>query len=144
VASRLTSLLQEKGFHCFQEIQCTDGDGSIRRVDIVAFKPESDQAYIIDPTVRYESNGDVGEDVQEEKNRLYASCDESLNSIYGTRYGNREFIVYGLWMGARGTVSKQVVQFFDHFKLNRRILPELAETVLIDSIRMIHHHVNGP
>jgi hypothetical protein len=53
------------------------------------------------PTVRYESNGEVGEARSHRKEpslvkTLYQSLDESLNLIYGNRYGNLKFIVYGL------------------------------------------------
>ena len=140
----LTSLLKEQGFDCYEEVQCTDGNGSIRKADIVAFAPRSRQAFIVDPTVRYETNADTGQEVQAEKERLYASCADSLNELFDKKHGRREFRVFGLWMGGRGTVSTEMLKFFDHFHLDKRVLPALAEMVLSASIRMLHHHVNGP
>jgi len=143
VKHRLTSLLQRNGYDCYEEVQCLDGHGSIRKADIVAFKSGSNQAIIVDPTVRYETNEDVGRAVQIEKEDKYASCAHSLNEIFGSRYGPRQFRVYGLWIGSRGTISKEMVQFFTEFRLDKRELPVIAEEVLVHSIRMLHQHVNG-
>ena len=85
-----------------------------------------------------------GQEVQAEKERLYASCADSLNELFDKKHGRREFRVFGLWMGGRGTVSTEMLKFFDHFHLDKRVLPALAEMVLSASIRMLHHHVNGP
>ena len=139
----LTSLLRGRGLDCYEEVQCTDKDGSVRKIDIVAFEPGSERAFIVDPTVRYETNGDIGQEVQKEKERLYASCAKSLNDLFG-QHGRREYRVFGLWIGGRGTIGIEVEKFFEHFRLSKRVLPELAEMVLSASIRMLHHHVNGP
>ena len=143
VKHTLTSLLRGKGLDCIEEVQCTDQNGSIRKVDIVVFEPGSNRAFMVDPTVRYEHNGNIGQDVQEEKMRLYASCADSLNAIYKQRFGQRDFQVFGLWIGGRGTIGLEMVKFFEFFRLPKRVLPDLAEMVLSASIRMIHHHVNG-
>jgi len=144
VKHRITSLLQQKGFDCHEEVQCVDGQGSIRRADIVAFEQGTNRALIVDPSIRYETNGDMGKEVQDDKERRYASCASWLNEKFSPTYGPREYHVYGLWIGGRGTISRQVVQFFDEFQLDKRALPVMAEDVLVDSIRMLHHHVNGP
>ena len=143
VKHTLTSLLRGKGFDCYEEVQCTDKDGSIRKVDIIAFEPGSDRAFMVDPTIRYETNNDIGQDVQAEKEGLYASCAKSINDLFAN-HGKREFRVFGLWVGGRGTISREMEQFFKSFRLDKRILPEIAEMVLSASIRMLHHHINGP
>ena len=144
VKHTLTSLLRGRGFDCLEEVQCTDHHGSIRKIDILAFEPGSRRAYIVDPTVRYEANDDIGHDVLVEKEQRYAGCANSLNAIFGQQHGQRDFRVFGLWVGGRGTISTQMVKFFEFFRLDKRLLPELGEMVLSSSIRMLHHHVNGP
>ena len=118
---------------------CTDKRGRNRFVDILAFDPGTDKAFIVDPTIRYESNGDVGLEVQKEKHERYKDCFKDLADKY-PQFGCRRFEVIGLWMGSRGTISRQMVDFFDRFGLNKKELPLLAESVLSDSIHMIHHH----
>jgi hypothetical protein len=142
VKESLATLLRAKGFRCVVEPYCKDGDGANRFVDILAYQPNSDVVYIIDPTVRWEDNHDVGKKVQEEKEEIYKSCYDDLCEKYPVIL-NRRCEVIGLWMGARGTVSTQMVDFFDRFHLDKKVLPELAETVLSDSIRMIHFHIYG-
>ena len=58
--------------------------------------------------------------------------------------GNKSVEVIGLWVGARGTISNRMTVFFDRFGLNRKLLPDIAEEVLTDSIHMIHNHIYGP
>ena len=130
----------EKGYHCEDEVTCVDGNGLNRRVDILAFKQGSDQAYIIDPTIRYETNEDLNMKVQDEKHGIYASCAPDLAEKY-QHFGLRDFEVIGLWFGARGTVSTGVVNFFTRFRLDEKVLPEMAESILSDSVRMINHHI---
>ena len=96
--------------------------------------------FIIDPTVRWENNDDVGRLVQEEKQRIYESCYQNLAERYPI-IQNRRCEVIGLWIGARGTISEQVDVFFERFDLDKKLLPTLSESVLSASVRMIHHHI---
>ena len=137
----IADLLTKKGFSCFDEVTTRDGNNSTRRVDIVAFEPNSNRAYLIDPTVRYETNQDLDEIVQEEKAQIYGTCIQNLQSKYEPTYGNRNYEVIGLWLGARGSISHGMVEFFERFKLDKTILPDIAETVISESIKMIHYHI---
>lgn len=71
----LTELLRSKEFTCFEEVYAIDNYGSTRFSDIIAFQPNSKNAYIIDPTIRYESN-DANQDqsIKEEKYNIYSKC----------------------------------------------------------------------
>ena len=142
VKRRIHALLQDNGFVCVDEASCTDKMGSSRRIDILAFDTKSDRAFIIDPTIRFEKNEDIDEVVQKEKERIYRGCIQDLSRRY-EQFGKRDFEVIGLWWGSRGTVSKGVDTFFGRFKLNKNVLPEIAESVLIASLRMLHHHIYG-
>ena len=132
--------MQAQGYHCEDEIWCVDGEGRNKRVDILAFEPNTDKAFVIDPTIRYETNADMDAVVQREKNEIYASCAPDLAEKY-KNFGHREFEVIGLWFGARGTVSTGVINFFERFGLDKKVLPEFTETILSDSVRMLHHHI---
>src|SRR5699024_10892523 len=70
VKRRLQALLQAQGLVCIDEATCVDKDGSSRRVDILAFDTKSDRAYIIDPTIRFETNEDLDDVVKKEKERI--------------------------------------------------------------------------
>ena len=85
----------------------------------------------------------MGAIVQAEKESIYASCFPDLKQRY-KQIGNKEGQVIGLWLGSRGTISTQIVAFFNQFGLDKKHLPELAESVLVDSVHMLHHHIYGP
>ena len=136
----LASLLKEKGFYTIDEVPCKDAAGSNRFVDILAFDPSGRKAFIIDPTIRYESNREVDEEVQKEKEEIYLSCIPDLKEKY-RHLGEREFEVIGVWLGARGAIGKSLIRLFDRFNLPTSRIPELAEKALADSVRMIHYHI---
>lgn len=112
-------------------------------MDTLAFDPRSNKAYIIDPTIRYEHNDDMDAKVEEEKRRIYEPCIADLKRRYDNEYGDRQYEVLGIWMGARGTVGKSLVALFERFDLPMNRLPDMAEKVLSDSIRIIHNHIYG-
>jgi hypothetical protein len=136
----IAEMMTQKGFDCFDEVFCLDGDHSRRFADIVAFEKNTNKAYVIDPTVRYETNEDVGALADAEKKKIYDSCVPDIKLRYH-QFGDREFEVIGLWFGARGAVSKEIIQFFERFKLDKKCLPELAENVLADSIQIVRSHI---
>ena len=140
VKHSLAALLRDRGFHTVDEAPCNDTSGSNRRIDILAFDPRTNNAYIIDPTVRFETNEDIDEIVQREKSNIYEPCIPDLKRRY-QQWGDREFEVIGVWIGARGAVGTSMVQLFDRFDLPKSRIPEIAEKVLSDSIRMIHNHI---
>ena len=137
---KLANMLREKGLYTVDEAYCEDQAGSSRFIDILAFQPGTNRAYIIDPTIRFEGNDDMDKTVREEKERIYRPCIPDLGERYKA-YGRREFEVLGIWLGARGTVGRSLVELFERFGLDKSKLPELAETALTDSIRIIHHHI---
>ena len=137
---KLAELLRENGFHTVDEAPCVDANGSNRRVDILAFDPKSNRAFIIDPTVRFETNREMDDEVQSEKSSTYEPCIPDLKERY-RQFGDREFEVIGVWMGARGTVGTSLVGLFERFGLPKKQIPDLAEKVLSASLRMLHHHI---
>src|SRR5699024_12373399 len=67
---------------CQEEVHCTDENGSTRFIDIVAIDPNSSQAFMVDPTIRYETNSDIGKEVQEEKERRSEEHTSELQSRF--------------------------------------------------------------
>ena len=92
------------------------------------------------PTIRFESNEDVGRMIQVEKEAIYSGCSGDLKKSF-PQYPIQNIEILGLWFGARGTISPQIVSLFNRFGLDESHLVGMAESVVIDSIKMIHHHI---
>ena len=137
---KIAEILRERGFHTVDEAPCIDENGSNRRIDILVFDPKSNRAFIIDPTVRFETNREMDAEVQREKAQVYEQCIPDLKRRY-SQWGERDFEVIGVWVGARGTIGTSVIRLFERFDLSKARIPELAECVLSSSIRMVHHHI---
>src|SRR6202012_2232793 len=80
--NHLTGLLRDKSFTCFEEVYAIDSEGRSRFSGIIAFQPNSKNAFIIDSTIRYESN-DANQDqsIQEEKESIYSKCIKMQKNI---------------------------------------------------------------
>ena len=114
VKHAIAELLRSKGLQKVDEAPCQDAHGSMRRVDILAIDERCRRAYIVDQTVRFETNADVDEAVREERRRIYESCIPDLKERYG-HDGDYDNEVLGLWFGARGAVGQSVNKFYEHF-----------------------------
>ena len=55
-----------------------DDKGSNRYIDIIAVDRINKLAYIIDPTIRYETNPDVDKEVVAEKKHAYEPCIDDI------------------------------------------------------------------
>ena len=118
-----------------------DGFGSIRYADIIAIDKNSPNAYILDPTVRYENNEeDQDEIIASEKRNIYESCIPDCMNKYSS-YGLKNWSVVGLWFGTRGTVGQSVIKFFEEQHLDKNRLVEISTRILSDSINIIHRHI---
>ena len=142
VKYELPKLLEAKGFTCLDEVGCKDHCGRNRRIDILAFKEGESKAYIIDPTIRFETNEDLDKTVQSDKNKIYRGCAADLAQRF---QGKRlvEFEVIGLWWGARGTVGPSVLEFFMRFDLPKKRIVWLTEMVMTASLNLLHQHIYG-
>ncbi|KAJ4428389.1 hypothetical protein ANN_24409 [Periplaneta americana] len=95
VRSMLGEALKEVGFTVHQEVQGLATQGSVRRIDIIAIKNNS--AYILDPTIRFETHADQPHEVDSEKKRIY----EPTIPFYKDKYSLSHIDVIGLMVGAR-------------------------------------------
>jgi len=139
---QLTKMLQDKDFPCFEEVYAIDNDGRSRFSDIIALDPKSNKAYIIDPTIRYETS-DTEQDAKicKEKKTIYEKCIPYYDAKYAPNFGKRDWNVRGLWFGSRGTVGESVVNFFNEMKLDKSRISELSEEILIRTIQIINNHI---
>ncbi|KAJ4444108.1 hypothetical protein ANN_05897 [Periplaneta americana] len=80
-----------------EEVQGLATQGSVRRIDIIAIKNHS--AYILDPTIRFETHADQPHEVDSEKKRIY----EPTIPFYKDKYSLSHIDVMGLMVGARET-----------------------------------------
>lgn len=91
-------------------------DGRSRFSDIIAFDPRSPKAYIIDPTIRYETNDpEQHKAIREEKAAIYNNCIRFYKEKYSS-FGPREWEIKGLFFGERGSYGESVINFFNDFK----------------------------
>ncbi len=139
---QLADLLRQKEYECFEEVYAIDTDGRSRFSDIVAFDRKSRNAYIIDPTIRYETS-DINQDstIQMEKKTIYEKCIPFYEEKYSAAYGKRNWSVRGLWLGGRGTVGKSAIEFFKDFKLDISKLSVISEEILVRTIQIIKNHI---
>ncbi len=138
----LTNLLRELGFICFEEVYGVDIDGRSRFSDIIAYDPKSTKAFIVDPTVRYEtSEGDQDQNVSQEKRSIYEKCIPFYDEKYASEFGKRTWSVRGLWFGSRGTFGRSVLDFFNEVKIDTSHLRELSELILSKTIHIINNHI---
>ena len=138
----LADLLREKGYECYDEVYAVDTEGRSRFSDIIAFDPKSTKAYIIDPTVRYETNDpDQDQKIHQEKKEIYEKCIPFYSEKYLSSYGVRNWIVQGLWFGSRGCLGRSVIEFFKEFKIDSVKLREISELILVKTISIINNHI---
>ena len=75
--------------------------------------------------------------VRAEKASIYENCIPYLTEKYNEEFGQRSWEVIGLWFGARGSVSKNTVDFFDMMRFERGKLAEIANNVISDTVRIM-------
>ena len=88
----------------------------------MALDTKSNKAFLIDPAIRFETSSDVDAEVRREKEEIYRPCITDLSKRYNS-FGQREFQVLGVWMGARGAIGKSLIDLFDTFDLDTKIIP---------------------
>lgn len=137
VRSLLAEALKEVGFTVHQEVQGLATQGSVRRIDIIAIKNNS--AYILDPTIRFETHADQPHEVDSEKKRIY----EPTIPFYKDKYSLSHIDVIGLMVGARGTIPSFFVNKCKNLGLTHSIVKEIAISALKGSVQILRNHLYG-
>ena len=94
--------------------------------------------YIFDPTVRFEDSEDQPEKVDELKRAYY----EPTLDWFKDKYQLKTIEIFGLFIGARGTISKFFINLMvGRFKLPKALIRRLIISVLKDSSSILHNHL---
>ena len=137
----IAKALIKKGWKVAQEVHCQAENGSNNRVDIIAYDDKTKEGFILDPTVRIE-NGESEEQavaVDLEKRQIYEPCIKDL--VY--KFQLKKLEVIGLYVGARGTITKFFQNFMSRFLLPSTITDDILMHALRGSIKIYNHHINN-
>jgi hypothetical protein len=123
----------------YEEVYCNSDAGSNRRVDIIAFHEGTRSGFVVDPTVRTESSQDQPEDVNTEKQGiyLYNECLPNLKE----KYNLKSLEVTGIFVGAKGTISKFFQRFCKDHKLPKQLLEDVAIIAVMGSHQILTSHL---
>jgi hypothetical protein len=113
------------------------GFTSIKYPNIIVINRREEWGLIVDPTVRFEVHDKQPQEVHEEKRAI----NEKTVNYYSESYNISKFQVYGLMIGARGTIPKHTQEFWTKFKLENNILNLISLTVVKYSISIIRNHL---
>ncbi|KAJ4433747.1 hypothetical protein ANN_16059 [Periplaneta americana] len=94
----LNEIVRNADYNTFEEVHGLSVTGSTRRIDIIAFKESTRSGYIIDPTVRFETDEEQPAEMDNEKKNIY----NPTIPYYLKKYQLKEHEVIGLLVGARG------------------------------------------
>lgn len=133
----IASSLRDKGWKVDEEIYCVDVNGTSRRADIFAYNRATGKGFIIDPTVRMEGDIDQFTAVDSEKKGIYEPCVPYFQS----KYNVSDIEVIGLYIGARGTISKNFVSFSKKNKISLSVIETIVSSVLKISSIICNQHL---
>lgn len=136
----LADSLKKVGYITYEEVPGIATQGSTRRIDIIAFKPGSKQGYILDPTIRFEVSSTQPEEVNNEKNTIY----QPTVPFYKEKYNLDAIEVIGLFIGARGTISKFFVNACKNFGIPSETIKLIGLSALKGSIAILRYHLYSP
>jgi len=122
----------------YEEIHVVAQNNSNRRIDIIALDRKSKKGFIIDPTIRFENNRDQNFEVQKEKADIYEPCIPYIQTNYQFNY---PIEVIGLFIGARGTITKQVQETFKRLKIPEKLCEEIALATVKGSVSILQNHL---
>ena len=116
------------GLEVYEEVPCIATNDSSRRIDIIVIDRGKKQAWILDPTIRYEGNDTQATEVDEEKRKIYEPCVPDL--MLKCRIAGFDIKVIGLYIEARGAISKFFVEFCRSFLLPKDLIKRIVISVL--------------
>jgi len=96
--------------------------------------------WIVDPTIRFEMNVKQADEVNKEKQLIYEPCIPDVM----IKYKLKNVKVIGLFIGARGTITRFFEDFREVFRLPKSLSEEIALTALKTSIQILNHHLYAP
>jgi hypothetical protein len=137
VVKLIAAALQLLGYTIYVELHCSALSGSNKRVDILAIDPRTNNAFIIDPTIRMEKSADQPVEVDREKKLHYEPCIPYFQAIYKIK----DIEVIGLLVGARGTITNFFEDFRKRFGIPKTTVQDIVINVIRGSNQIYHNHV---
>ena len=131
----MADALRDVGYTVHEEVQGLATQGSIRRIDIIAIKQNS--AYILDPTIRFETHVEQPQEVDKEKREIY----EPTIPHYKSKYHLTHIEVVGLMIGTRGTITSHFARTSHKLGLNNKILIKIAISAIKGSLTILRNHL---
>ncbi|KAJ4427814.1 hypothetical protein ANN_25498 [Periplaneta americana] len=104
-------------------------NGSTRRVDILAYNADTKQGIIVDRTIRFEVESHQSAEVHLEKKSIY----EPTVNYFKLKYALIHVEVFGLLIGARGTIPA----FFEEFRRQFALPTSLTDDIVIIVLKKI-------
>lgn len=133
----MANALRSKNYKDHEKVFGLSETSRNRRIDIIAIESFHKQAYIIDPTIRFESYLNQSADVHTEKTKIYAP---TIN-FYKTKFNVNSIDIIGLFLGSRGTLTKRYIEFWSKFQLPRSLDKILILKILRSSVSILRHHL---
>ena len=148
----IADAMTKNGWKVLQEVECNshsmkqineDSDNSSvesfssRRVDIIAYNQTTRKGVILDPTIRMEQNTNQADLVDLKKKAFYEPC----IPYFKEKLGLDDIEVIGLYVGARGTISKFFLEFLKNHALPSTLIEDIVTTVLKKSAQICVHHL---
>ncbi|KAJ4440187.1 hypothetical protein ANN_08325 [Periplaneta americana] len=137
VRSIIATALKDADYNTYEEVHGLSVIGSTRRIDIIAFKESTRSGYIIDPTVRFETDEEQPAEVDNEKKDIY----NPTISYYLQKYQLKELEVIGLLVGARVTATLFMKDVFKRPGIPTSIIPIVTLAALKGSIALPKNHL---
>ncbi|KAJ4426415.1 hypothetical protein ANN_27229 [Periplaneta americana] len=129
----IADFISDADYNTFEEVHGLSVTGST--IDIIAFTTRS--GFIIDPTVRFETNEEQPAEVDKKKEYL-----QSYHSILPPKIpARKELEVIGLLFGARGTATLFMKDVFKRLGIPTSIIPIVTLAALKGSIALLRHHL---
>ncbi|PSN45338.1 hypothetical protein C0J52_18708, partial [Blattella germanica] len=127
----------------FNTLLLINNTGTNRFADIIALKSKSNEAYILDPTIKFENNVPVqAERVDEEKQIIYVPCISYFQDRCREHNRNYKFTVRGLLFGTRGIIYQLIADFFQSLGIEPKCLHILVDVKRFEKVcNLVHHHI---
>ena len=107
----------------------------MQRYDILVSNGRT--GYMLDPTIRFEKNGDQAGEVDQEKRDKYKDTIPALL----TKFDLSSIEIIGLYIGARGTIPSFFENFRKRFNLPKTMVDDIVISILKSSTQIIHNHL---
>uniref|UniRef100_A0A1B6EVT8 Reverse transcriptase zinc-binding domain-containing protein n=1 Tax=Cuerna arida TaxID=1464854 RepID=A0A1B6EVT8_9HEMI len=135
IRSLIAKNLKENGYEVYEEVHGLAKNGSTRIIDIICI--QNSIGTILDPTIRFETDQNQPLKTNEEKIIIY----EETIQFYKTKYNLKEIEIFGLLIGARGTIPKFTNNIFKKFKISKTTIEEIIRTSFKYSVYMLRNHI---